>query len=117
MTDRIEVRGLVVTCVVGVHDHERRAPRELLLDLVLETDLRRAGATDSLADTVDYDALARIVRERFRGLAPRLIETVAAETADVCLGDRRVDAVTVTVRKTGAVEGTESVSVTVRRTR
>jgi 7,8-dihydroneopterin aldolase/epimerase/oxygenase len=115
--DRIRIQGLRIRAVVGVHDWERKSPRELLLDLSLRTDLRRAAASDDLSDTVDYDALAAAVKVRVAGLRARLIERVAEEAAAVCLSDRRVRSVRVTVRKPGAVDAARMVSVTIVRRR
>lgn len=117
MTDRVALRGLVVECVVGVHAWERKKPRELVLDVVLELDLSNASVTDDLAATVDYDALAQSIRARVAGMSPKLIETVAGAVLDVCLADALVVAADVTVHKPGAVEGVEDVAVTLRRER
>ena len=117
MTDRIRIDGLLVHAVVGVHACERKAPREIRIDLVLETDLAKAGDSDDLADTVDYDAVANAVHARVASMQPRLIESVAAAAADVCLAVRAVAAVEVTVHKPGAIDCARSVSVTIRRGR
>ena len=65
--DRIEVRGLVVTTVVGVLPHERTIAQPLQIDLDLHVDLRDAGRTDDLSDTADYgdvaERVASVVRE------------------------------------------------------
>lgn len=114
--DTIRIDGLRVRTVVGVHAWEREAPRELRIDLVLETDLAAAGASDAIADTVDYDAVARCVSDRVTPLGARLIERVADEAARACRdADPRIEAVCVTVHKAGAVPGADDVSVTIRR--
>lgn len=116
--DSIRIDGLRVMTVVGVHEWERAAPREVLIDLVLEADLSAACDSDTIGDTVDYDAVARRVSDRVTPLQARLIERVADEAALACLAaDLRVHAVSVTVHKPGAVPGTADVSVTIRRVR
>lgn len=117
MTDRVALRGLVVECVVGVHAWERKKPRKLVLDVVLELDLSNASVTDDLAATVDYDALAQSIRARVAGMSPKLIETVAGAALDVCLADALVVAAEVTVHKPGAVAGVEDVAVRLTRRR
>ena len=98
-TDLIELRGLRALGFCGAlpEEQERRQPFEV--DLDVETDLSRAGASDELGDTVDYGALcasveAVVVDERFA-----LMEALSARIAAVVLEDRRISAVTVTVRK------------------
>jgi 7,8-dihydroneopterin aldolase/epimerase/oxygenase len=117
MTDHIALRGLRVSCVVGVHAWERKAPRELVLDVVLHVDTRAAAATDGLEDTVDYDAMATSLRGRLVELRPKLIEAAADAVAQVCLAHPSVASVDVTVRKDRAMRGTDSVSVEVHRRR
>lgn len=97
--DRIELRGLRVTCVVGVLDHERETPQPIELDIDIHTRLAAAGVSDSVADTVDYataaEAAAAVCVEARAQLLERLAHAVATE---LCALDG-VAAATVAVRK------------------
>jgi dihydroneopterin aldolase len=115
MPDRIALRDVAVEALIGVFEHERRAKRPLVLDLDLSCDLRRAAASDDLADTVDYASLVARVRERCAETSYRLIESLADDVARVCLAQPHVLSVTVTVRKPGAVPGVGDVAVAVER--
>jgi FolB domain-containing protein len=115
--DRIEVRDLRVHAVVGVLPREREVPQEVRIDLTLWTDTRAAAASDDLADTVDYAALAERVAERTRGLRALLIERLAGELALLCLEDPRVERARVAVRKPSALTAAGWVGVTVERAR
>ena len=53
MSDIVFIRGLRVRGLIGVYEHERDAPRELRLDVDLQLDLRAAGRSDRLDDTLD----------------------------------------------------------------
>jgi dihydroneopterin aldolase / 2-amino-4-hydroxy-6-hydroxymethyldihydropteridine diphosphokinase len=98
-TDRIEVRGLVVTTVVGVLPHERTIAQPLQIDIDLHVDLRDAGRTDDLSDTADYgdvaERVAAIVRESKDALLERLVDRIA----EMLVAIDRVDSVDVTVTK------------------
>ncbi|MGE2732563.1 dihydroneopterin aldolase [Mycolicibacterium vaccae] len=102
MTDRIELRGLRVRGFHGVFDHERRDGQDFVVDITVWMDLRPAAASDDLADTLDYGALAQQAAAVVAGPPRRLIETVAAEIADGVLTDERVREVEVTVHKPSA---------------
>ena len=117
MTDRIYMRDLEVRCIVGIRPKERVTKQTVRINLVLECDLARAGRSDRIEDTVDYKVLKdRLVREV--GASQHfLIEKMAAHVAGICLEDRRVKAVTVTVDKPGALTGARSVAVEIRRRR
>src|SRR5690606_41444559 len=58
---------------------------------------------ERLADTLDYDGVARIVRELAAGPHIALIETFAERAAVACLADPRVLSVVVRVEKPGAI--------------
>jgi dihydroneopterin aldolase len=98
-TDRIELRGLRVRGHHGVLAHERRDGQDFLVDLTVWMDLAPAAASDDLADTLDYGALARRVAAIVGGEPRDLIETVAGQVADDILDDARVHAVEVVVHK------------------
>lgn len=117
MSDRVSLRSLRVSTVVGVHAWERSAPRDVLIDVDVETDLDLACRSDDLAQTIDYDDLAQQIRRRLAAVDRRLIEAVAQDVADICLGNPRVTAATVTVHKPGAVHAVGDIAVTIRRTR
>ncbi|RDH10318.1 dihydroneopterin aldolase, partial [Tsukamurella pulmonis] len=102
MADRIELTGLRVRGHHGVFEHERRDGQEFVIDLVLWLDSRPAAASDDLADTVDYGALAQRAHDIVAGEPRNLIETVAAEIADAVVADEKVYAVEVTVHKPSA---------------
>ena len=83
----------------GVFDFELRDGQDFLIDVALEFSTAAAAASDDLADTVDYGALATGLAAVVEGEAVNLLETLAARLADVCLADPRVTAATVTVHK------------------
>lgn len=98
--DRIELRGLRASGICGALPEERDRAQPLEIDLDVSADLAPPGASDALADTVDYGVLCALVdhvvsNERFvllERLATRVTEAVLAS-------DDRIEGVTVAVRK------------------
>lgn len=118
MGDRIRLAGVHGTGFHGVFEHERREGQEFVVDVDLELDLTRAGASDDLADTVNYGEIGQSVLSRITGQPHDLIERLAELIAqDVLTGHRLVDAVTVTVHKPRAPVGVPFADVTVALTR
>jgi dihydroneopterin aldolase len=119
VADRIALTGLRVRGHHGVFDFERRDGQEFVLDVVLEVSTTAAAASDDLADTVDYGALAETATAVVAGPPRQLIEAVAAEVADRVLADARVAAVEVTLHKPQApiTVPFDDVAVVVRRER
>ena len=117
--DRILVPRLRLLAHVGVEEQERSRPQRLELTLELHLDLSRAGASDDLADTVDYEAICELA-EQIVGSRPfELIEAVAEEVAGALLARFDVSEARVRVRKPGALArwGVPHAEVEVRRRR
>ncbi|OCB29231.1 dihydroneopterin aldolase [Mycobacterium malmoense] len=119
MADRIELRGLTIRGRHGVFEHERADGQDFVVDMTVWIDLAGAAASDELADTYDYAALAQLAAEVVAGPPRNLIETVGGEIADRVMGDERVHAVEVVVHKPRAPipQQFADVAVVVRRSR
>ena len=117
--DRIELRGLTVRGHHGVFDHERRDGQDFVVDVTVWLDLAAAAASDALADTLDYGALAERAAAIVAGEPCDLIETVAGRIADDVLTDPRVRRVRVALHKPQAPIPLEfaDVAVVVHRSR
>ena len=98
-SDRIELRELRVTCVIGALAHERTAPQPLSIDVDLYADLSGAGATDDLSRTVDYGAVCDRIAALCEQAQPQLLERLAELIAAELCGIDAVTAATVTVTK------------------
>ena len=99
--DLIELRGLRVLGIHGVLPEEQRRAQPFEVDVDLEVDLRRAGQSDALADTVDYGAVAAAIAAVLGGPHAALLEHLAERIAAAALtsGAPYATAVTVKVRK------------------
>jgi dihydroneopterin aldolase len=85
-----------------VFEHERRDGQDFVIDITVWIDLAAAAASDDLADTLDYGALAQTAADVVAGPPRNLIETVAAEIAEKVMADERAHAVEVVVHKPSA---------------
>jgi dihydroneopterin aldolase len=117
--DWITITGIRTWGHHGVLDHERELGQEFVVDVGVGVDLSAAGASDDLADTVDYGVLAGQVDAIVGGEPWQLVEALAARIADHVLGDERVREVTVTVHKPSAPlpVPADEVAVTITRSR
>jgi dihydroneopterin aldolase len=117
--DQVSLVGISAYGRHGVFEHERRDGQQFHVDAVLHLDTRPAAATDDLAETVDYGALAVGLADVIRGEPVNLVETLAARLAAICLADPRVSAADVTVHKPHApvTERFDDVRLTIRRYR
>jgi dihydroneopterin aldolase len=103
----------------GVDDSERQLGGKFSMDIDLYRDLRAAGRTDDLSNTVDYKAVYGVVREIENSRGYLLLEALAHDVAQALLKRFEIDAVTVRTRKQsvplgGLIDHTE---VEIHRTR
>lgn len=108
----LSLNGLEVCCIIGDLPEERARAQRLVVDATMEVDAA-AAETDELAGTVDYAALAGAIRRALVEAKCRMIERAAKIAAEECMRDGRVASATVTVTKSGAVEGLRSASTRV----
>jgi dihydroneopterin aldolase len=117
--DTIMLSGLRGFGRHGVLESERHQGQPFLVDLVLTLDTTEAAASDDLADTVDYAAVARDALDVVEGEPVALIERLAQRIGDAVLAHDRVMAVDVTVHKPSAPLPVvfDDICLTIRRTR
>ena len=51
--DKIIIRDLKVTGIIGIYDQERITPQEMLINISMETDTRKAAQADDISLCVD----------------------------------------------------------------
>lgn len=79
--DKLVLRGLRFHGFHGVHKEEKQRGQIFLVDVDAWLDLKRAGKTDNLEDTVSYTDIYRTVKELVEGPCVDLLETLANSIA------------------------------------
>jgi FolB domain-containing protein len=113
--DRIEIKDLLLRGIVGVNDWERGQPQDILINITLFTDLRRAGASDDIEDTVNYRSLTKEVIQLVESSRRFTVEALAADVARACLEQPGAERVRVRLEKPGALRFARSVGVEIER--
>ena len=115
--DWIHLRRIQATCILGIHPIERTTPRKVFFNVSLEVDTRRAGQSDKIGDTLNYELVeAEVISAAEKGNF-FLAEALAQRVTEVCLRHTQVMSVRVVVDKPGALRHTESVAVEILRKR
>jgi len=115
--DKVFIKDLRVSGILGIHDWERKKPREILINVILFTDIRKAARTDAISECVDYSAMVRKLRAHAESAAWITVEALTNDLAELCLQEPKVRRVLVRVDKPGAVPGAASVGVEIERGR
>ncbi len=113
--DYLTIDSLLVRGAHGHFPHERTKEQEFVVSLTVGAHLMRAGQSDSLSDTIDYDHLKRIVLEVFARESRYLIESLAETIAARILSETPALDVRISIKKLAAWDnGTPGVSITRR---
>lgn len=114
---KVFVRGVEVSASIGVHPHERESRQRVLVDVELDLGALPATKKDRLAETVDYQAVAKAVEDLAREGHVQLVETLAERIAQWCLKDKRVVAAKVRVEKPEALVNAAGAGCEITRAR
>ena len=113
--DRIFIRDLALRCIIGIYPEERREKQDILINVEMHADLRKAGRSDDLDDTVDYKAIKKAILKMVEGSGFQLIESLAERIADIALANEKVERVVVTIDKPGALRFAKASAVEITR--
>lgn len=115
--DQIKIRNLHLRCIIGIQAWERKVLQDVMVDVVLFTDLSAAGGSDRIEDTINYKTLTKAMIAITESSRFFLVEALAERLAALCLQDERVRRVRLSVEKPGALRFARSVGVTIERVR
>jgi len=113
--DIIFIRDLRVDIVIGVWDWERKIRQTVAIDLEMATDIRKAAASDDVADTLDYKAVSKRLQEFMAESGFQLVESLAERITEIVRDEFDVPWVRVRVNKPGALRGARDVGVLIER--
>ena len=113
--DKIFLSALTVECIVGIWEWERRVKQTVIIDLEMAADIRKAAATDSIEDTIDYKKVAKRLLAFVGDSQFHLVETLAERIAQVVVVEFGVQWVKVRLNKQGAIRGARDVGIEIER--
>lgn len=113
--DKIFIRELALRCIIGIYPEERREKQDVVINVEMHSDLRKAGRSDDLKDTVDYKAIKKAILALVEKSSFQLIESLAERIADIALGDDKVQQVVVSIDKPGALRFAKASAVEITR--
>lgn len=115
--DILFLRDFRLDLIIGIYEWERKVPQPIRLDLEIGLPDNKAAGTDNVADTIDYGAVARRVRDYLQN-APQpitLVESVAERVAEIVLHEFGSPWVKVSVTKFAIVPGIKELGIKIER--
>jgi FolB domain-containing protein len=115
--DKIIIKNLLARGIIGVYDWERNRPQNIMINITMYADTRRAAETDNLEDCINYSTMSKRVLAHAESVNRLTVEALANDLAGICLEEQGVQKVIISVEKPGAVRFAESVGVEIERSR
>ncbi len=115
--DQVIIKDLLVRGIIGITERERERPQDILINVVLFTDISRAAQTDAIEDCVDYSKVAKKLTAHAESVGRQTVEALVTDLAQICLEQTGVQGVRIRVEKPGAVRFSRSVGVEIERFR
>ncbi|RLQ91664.1 dihydroneopterin aldolase [Falsibacillus albus] len=98
--DKIYVHQMEFYGYHGVFQEETKLGQRFRVDLTVELDLKKAGKTDDLAESVNYADLYHVCKEIVEGKPYKLVEAVAEKICEAILDQfSKINQVTVKLIK------------------
>ena len=97
--DRIRIKNLKIPARHGVYEFEKEKDGIFELDIELYLPLLKAGKSDRLEDTINYEDIISTVTKAFTEKQYALVEAAAQSVCDRLLNDFKIDKITIRIRK------------------
>jgi dihydroneopterin aldolase len=114
VTDEIHIEQLEVSSVIGVSEHERKAPQRLTINISFWPRRQTRDMQDKVGETINYAIVAEATQKFVHDEAVNLIETLADRLAAHLLKNFPIQKITLEIRKF-PLEHAKYVSATVTR--
>ena len=111
------IRDLVVSCSIGVHEHERHGTQRVRINVRVRVADDEGPIKDSIANVVSYETIVDGINTIVARGHINLVETLADRIVELCLANRRVQGVWVRVEKLDLYPDAGGVGVEVERSR
>ena len=115
--DKVLIRDLLIRGIIGINPDERVKKQDILINIVIFTDIRSAAETDDIDDTTNYKDISKRIIDFVEASSFLLVERLSTEIARLVLEDTTVSRVQGRVEKPGALRFARSVGIEIERSR
>lgn len=113
--DKVFIRGLEVEGIIGIFQWEREVKQIISVDIEMDFDNKKAAKSDSIEDALNYKLVGKRITSFVKNSKFQLVETLAENISKIILKEFPVSNVRVTLSKPGALRGSDSVGISIKR--
>lgn len=114
--DKVFIQALKAETVIGIYDWEKKIRQTVIVDLEMDTDIRKAAVSDDIKDTLNYKTISKRLVSFIEASRFELVETLAEKLANIVLEEFNVDTLKLTLHKPGALSDADDVGIVIYRT-
>lgn len=115
--DRINITDLHLRTIIGINPEERTNLQDVLINITLFVNTKKAGETDEINDAANYRTITKNVINLVENSQFFLVEKMASEISKICLSNEKVVRCIINVQKPSALRFARSVGITIERNR
>ena len=114
----ISLVDLEITCIIGIHPHERVKEQNLFLDINLEVDFGDSTFADDINETIDYTIIAEMATQLAITKKYNLIESFCKDLNNLFIETFQVIQQTrITVKKPNALPKAKYAAYSMKKSR
>ena len=113
--DKIFLNDLNIDTIIGIYDWERQTQQTLQFDLEMDWDIGAAAASDDIANTLDYGAIAQTIVQFVEASSYQLIETLAEDLCALLLSSYPIPKLKLSLSKPVALHGNNIAKIVIER--
>jgi FolB domain-containing protein len=115
--DKIVIKDLLVRGIIGLNDWEREKRQDILINLEVFLDTRKAGESDRVEDSLNYRTMTKAIIAYVESSSHFLVEALVARIARIAVVEFGAERVVARVEKVGALRFAKAVGVEIDRSR
>ena len=114
---RIRITDLVLPASIGIYDREKQAPQRVRINVELEVAEHGGPLDDDIGNVLSYEDVVSGIRAIVGRGHINLVETLAENSASLCLDDIRVARARIAVDKLDVEPDAAAVGIEIERSR
>lgn len=113
MRATIKIKNLALRTVIGFNEWERKKKQDVVLNVEMEFEAKKAIESDNIEDSLDYKKIKNKIIAGVEASNFQLLETLASHVLEIVMDHPQVLSARVELDKPHSLRFAESVSVTV----
>ena len=114
----ISLVDLEITCIIGIHPHERSQEQNIFLDIDLDINCNTSNFSDDITQTIDYTIIAELATQLAISKKYKLIESFCIDLNNLFLNKFKIiQKSKITIKKPNALPKAKYAAYSMQKSR